>query len=668
MKKLFERIRMPEFLEDMRMRYAAIAMVVLAVIGILIGALIRPWLALLMLLILISLVATIFYALETIAKNTNQYISDLSYRIKRGEQEALIKMPIGIMIYDEDLNIEWTNPFLQKYFGDTDVLGQPLEKVDAELAELIRSHEDTNETKMVTWGQHQFEIIVQKSIGVVYLMDITRYAEIEERAEDEKIAIGQIFIDNYDEITQTMDDQVVTNLNSYVTNQLTDWANQFGMFLKRIDNDRFFLLAYAKSLRDVERDKFKILDVIREETSKQNYPLTLSVGIAYGDEDLAQLAVTSQSNLDLALGRGGDKVVVRAKGHEARFYGGKTNPMEKRTRVRARMVAQALQELFKQTDKVFVVGHKRPDMDAVGAAMGIRRIAQMNGKECYIVIDPDHLHSDVERLMGQVGQDPEVANAIVTPEAALSQATDQSLLILVDHSKPSISAAPDLYKRLAARTVIIDHHRRGEEFPDNPMLVYIEPYASSTCELIAEMFEYQPTNVPSLDKLEATAMLAGITVDTKSFSLRTGTRTFDAASYLRSMGADGMLAQNLLKENIDSFIQRNHLIDTIEMIAPNMALCTGEEDKRYDPVIAAQAADTMLSLNGVDASFVITKRPSGDVGISARSTGDVNVQVIMEAMGGGGHLSNAATQIKGKTIAETRTELLAQIKKADEDA
>ena len=396
--------------------------------------------------------------------------------------------------------------------------------------------------------------------------------------------------------------------------------------------------------------------------------MTLSLGIAYGDEDLAQLAVTSQSNLDLALGRGGDQVVVRAKGHEARFYGGKTNPMEKRTRVRARMVAQALQELFKQTDKVFVVGHKRPDMDAVGASMGIRRIAQMNGKECYIVIDPDHLHSDVERLMGQVGQDPEVANAIVTPEAALSQATDQSLLILVDHSKPSISAAPDLYKRLAARTVIIDHHRRGEEFPDNPMLVYIEPYASSTCELIAEMFEYQPTNVPSLDKLEATAMLAGITVDTKSFSLRTGTRTFDAASYLRSMGADGMLAQNLLKENIDSFIQRNHLIDTIEMIAPNMALCTGEEDKRYDPVIAAQAADTMLSLNGVDASFVITKRPSGDVGISARSTGDVNVQVIMEAMGGGGHLSNAATQIKGKTIAEVRTDLLAQIKKADEDA
>lgn len=192
MKKLFERIRMPEFLEDMRMRYAAIAMVVLAVIGILMGALIRPWLALLMLLILISLVATIFYALETIAKNTNQYISDLSYRIKRGEQEALIKMPIGILIYDENLNIEWTNPFLQKYFGDTDVLGQPLEHVDAELAELIRSNENTNETKMVTWGQHQFEIIVQKSIGVVYLMDVTRYAEIEERQKTRRSPLADL--------------------------------------------------------------------------------------------------------------------------------------------------------------------------------------------------------------------------------------------------------------------------------------------------------------------------------------------------------------------------------------------------------------------------------------------------------------------------------------------
>ncbi len=285
----------------------------------------------------------------------------------------------------------------------------------------------------------------------------------------------------------------------------------------------------------------------------------------------------------------------------------------------------------------------------------------MNGKDCYVVIDPANLHSDVERLMSKVGQDPEIANAILTPDAALSQATDRSLLVMVDHSKASMTSAPALYQALASRVVIIDHHRRGEEFPENPMLVYIEPYASSTCELITEMLEYQPSNAASVDKLEATAMLAGITVDTKSFSLRTGTRTFDAASYLRSVGADGLLAQNLLKESVDNYIQKNHLIDTVEMISQNMALCIGEADKTYDPVIAAQAADTLLTLSGIDASFVISRRSDGKVGISARSLGDINVQVIMEKLGGGGHLSNAATQVEGKSIAEVKDMLLTAI-------
>lgn len=658
MKNFLAKIKFPAFLEDIRLRYAAGFMVVLAVLVVIIASFIKPGLALLMLLVLLGLVVSVFYGLVTISNNTNKYISNLAYRIKRGEQEALIKMPVGILLYDKDLTVEWANPYLQQYFDDTELLGQKLGDIDADLGKLVADNLDTNTLQTIRWADHDFEMIIQKSIGVVYLMDITRYAKIEARAENERVVIGQIFLDNYDEITQTLDDQTVTNLNSYVTNQLSDWANDYGMFVKRIANDRFLMVAYVQALQQVEADKFKILDTIRVETSKQNYPLTLSVGIAYGDSDLARLAITSQSNLDLALGRGGDQVVVRAKGEQARFYGGKTNPMAKRTRVRARMISQALQELFKQTDKIFVVGHQRPDMDAVGAALGIRRIAQMNGKECYVVINPEQLHSDVERLMGRVGQDPEIANAIVTPEAALAQATSQSLLVMVDHSKPSITTAPQLYDRLAARTVIIDHHRRGEEFPENPMLVYIEPYASSTCELITEMFEYQPTNTNGVSKLEATAMLAGITVDTKSFSLRTGTRTFDAASYLRSVGADGLLAQNLLKESVESYIQKNHLIDSVEMISDNMALCIGEESTPYDPVIAAQAADTLLSLSGIDASFVITRRPDSRVGISARSLGDINVQVIMEQLGGGGHLSNAATQIEGQSVAQVKAKLM----------
>ncbi|WP_125580374.1 DHH family phosphoesterase [Lacticaseibacillus suibinensis] len=662
MKKLLERITLPAFLEDSRLRTLAMVMTVLAAIDVIVAAFIRPWLAILLFVFLVGLVVATFFALERITVSTNKYISDLSYRIKRGEQEALIKMPVGILIFDKAMKIEWANPYLLQYFHESDILGESLPELDPDLAKVISEHQDSNELAEVHWGGHDFELTVQKSIGVAYLMDVTRYAQIEAKAEGERIAIGQVFLDNYDEVTQTLDDQATTNLNSYVTNQMSNWASHFGMFVKRVATDRFLLIAYVRSLEAVEKDKFKILDQIREETSKQNYPLTLSVGIAYGEADLAQLAVTSQSNLDLALGRGGDQVVVREKNGQARFYGGKTNPMEKRTRVRARMISGALQELFKQTDKVFVVGHNRPDMDAIGAALGIRRIAQMNGKECYVVINPEHLHSDVERLMSAVGKDPDIGNAIVTPEAALAEATDQSLLILVDHSKRSITAAPDLYDRLATRTVIIDHHRRGEEFPEDPMLVYIEPYASSTCELITEMFEYQPKGMPTLSKLEATAMLAGITVDTKNFSMRTGTRTFDAASYLRSLGADPQMTQDFLKESVDSYIQKNHLIDTIEMITPAMALCTGEDNEAYDPVIAAQAADTLLTLNGIEASFVITRRSDRKVGISARSLGDVNVQVLMEKLGGGGHLSNAATQVEGKSVSEVRTMLLAAIK------
>lgn len=667
MKKLFSKDHLPAFLQNDRLRLTAIGLVALAMFGVILAFFINFILGIFLLVLFAALVGTVFYALETVTKNTNKYISDLSYRIKRGEQEALIKMPIGILLYSEENEIEWTNPYLQEYLGKKEVLGEPIATIDPELAKLITENEATNEPKTVRWGDNQFEIIIQEGIRVVYLLDITRYAKIEERYNEEQLAIGQIFLDNYDEITQTMTDKSISNLNNYVTNELSNWARHYGMFLKRVDDDHFFLLTYAKALKEIEADNFKILDRIRDRTSKQNYPLTLSVGIANGDTDLAKLATVSQSNLDLALGRGGDQVVVKAENGQARFYGGKTNPMEKRTRVRARMISQALQEVMNQVDQVFVMGHAQPDMDSLGACLGIRRIAAMNGKKCSIVVNQEHVHTDIQRLLAQLQADPEIGPDILTPDQAPELATNHSLLVMVDHSKPSISTSPILYHRLANRTIIIDHHRRGEEFPENPMLVYIEPYASSTCELITEMFEYQPKETEAINKLEATAMLAGITVDTKSFSLRTGTRTFDAASYLRSVGADAVMVQRLLKENVDNYIQKNHLIESIEFIRPNMALCLGEEDETYDPVIAAQAADTLLSLSGIDASFVITRRPGGDTGISARSLGEVNVQVIMEQLGGGGHLSNAATQLQDSTVAAARDQLEQVITKIEQD-
>lgn len=246
----------------------------------------------------------------------------------------------------------------------------------------------------------------------------------------------------------------------------------------------------------------------------------------------------------------------------------------------------------------------------------------------------------------------------ISPEDALAQATDQSLLVMADHSKYSITYDAKLYDKLKNRLVIIDHHRRGEEFPENPMLIYIEPYASSTCELVTEMIEYQPQRGEQLlTDLEATAMLAGITVDSKEFSLRTGTRTFDAASYLRSIGADSAIVSDLLKEDIESFTQKAKLVASLKMYKDDIALLLGPNDKIIDPIVTAQAADMALSLEHVDASFAVTRRKKDTIGISARSMGDINVQVIMEKLGGGGHLSNAATQLKDITIDEAKEKL-----------
>lgn len=662
-----EKFRIPTFFADVQLRIIALTVVGIAILASAIALIIMPIFGIIFLVAMILLVGVIFYGFEVIFKNTNKYVSDLSYRIKQGEQSALIQMPIGIMLFDQESEIQWVNPTFQDYLGDQQVLGKKIRDIDDNLAKMIDQHKDDEKTQVIDWNGRKFEITVQEKVGALYLLDVTRSANIEQRFNDQQIVIGQIFIDNYDEITQTMDDQGVSNLSNYLTNRLSDWASDYQMFLKRVDEDHFFVLAYAKALAKAEANKFQILDKIREDTSVQNFPVTLSVGFAYGSDDLAELAITSQSNLDLALGRGGDQVVVRAKGQQAHFYGGKTNPMEKRTRVRARMISQALQGLFASANDIFVTGHNHPDMDAVGASLGIRRIAQMNGIQCHIVLDQNSIHTDVQRLVDDIKDYPEIYQSVVTPEQALEMASSDSMLIMVDHSKPSISISSALYDKLKQRVVIIDHHRRGEEFPENPMLTYIEPYASSTCELIAEIFEYQPTDVEPLNKIEATAMLAGISVDTQSFSQRTGTRTFDAASYLRSVGANNGMVQQLLKENADEFIQRNHLIDNLEMVTSNIAIALGEENQKYDPVIAAQAADTMLKLSGIDASFVISRRSDDIIGISARSLGKINVQVVMEKMGGGGHLSNAATQLKDTTIAQAKQQLVSILDEIQDD-
>jgi cyclic-di-AMP phosphodiesterase len=587
----------------------------------------------------------IFRMNEKAKQETEEYISTLSYRVKKVGEEALMEMPIGIMLINDDYYIEWTNPFIASCFQEDSLVGRSLYDVADAVIPLIKQEV---ETEIISMHDRKFRIIHKAEERLLYFFDVTEQTEIEKLYHDERTVISYIYLDNYDELTQGMDDHTRSSLNNLVTSILNKWATNNGVFLKRVSSERFIGVFNEHILQLLEKGKFSILDEVRETTSKQNVPLTLSVGVGTGVSSLPELGAQAQSSLDLALGRGGDQVAVKQPNGKVKFYGGKTNPVEKRTRVRARVISHALRDLIVESDKVLIMGHKSPDMDAIGSAIGILKVAQMNNREGYVVVNKQEIDVGVQRMMEEIRHKEELHSCFISSEQAYEIATDDTLLVVVDTHKPSMVIDERLLHRIE-NVVVIDHHRRGEEFIKNPLLVYMEPYASSTAELVTELLEYQPKN-GKIQMLEATALLAGIIVDTKSFTLRTGSRTFDAASYLRSHGADTVLVQKFLKEDIHTYIKRSKIIEKVYFYHEGIVIAAAPEDEVSDNVLIAQAADTLLTMDGVSASFVIAKRADGLVGISARSLGEVNVQVIMESLNGGGHLSNAATQLPDSSV------------------
>ncbi|WP_207369195.1 DHH family phosphoesterase [Heyndrickxia coagulans] len=644
---------MPSYYNKRLMRYPLYGLIAVSLILLGIIFFYHWWITAAGIVVLGALFYCAFYVEQRSNEEIERYISNLSYRVKRVGEEALMEMPIGIMLYNEDYIIEWTNPFMASCFNEDTLVGRSLYDVAEVLLPLIKQemHSET-----ISLNERKYRVVLKLEERLLYFFDITEQAEVEQLYEDERTVIAIIYLDNYDEVTQGMDDQSVSNLNSLVTSILNKWTMEFGLFFKRISSDKFIAVFNERILHELEDNKFSILDEVREATAKQNVALTLSIGVGAGVPSLPELGELAQSSLDIALGRGGDQVAIRQANGKVKFYGGKTNPVEKRTRVRARVISHALRELMMERDKVMILGHKFPDMDAIGAAVGIRKVAEINQKDGYIILNPSETDTSVKRLLEEIKQYPDLYARFITPDEALEMATDDTLLVVVDTHKPSLVIDERIVRRIE-NVVVIDHHRRGEDFIKNPLLVYMEPYASSTSELVTELMEYQPKN-GKINMLEATALLAGIIVDTKSFTLRTGSRTFDAASYLRAQGADTVLVQKFLKEDLRSYIQRARLVETVKFPLNGIAVAKGKNDTIYSPVLMAQAADTILTMNGVDASFVVGRRSENEVGISARSLGSVNVQIIMEALDGGGHLSNAATQLKNITVDEAEEKLI----------
>ncbi|TDM02183.1 DHH family phosphoesterase [Macrococcus carouselicus] len=573
------------------------------------------------------------------------YFDNIAVKVSRGNTIAINEIPVGMILLDDTDKVEWYNQFIREKI-DRPILSDSIHEIFPNLLNQLKIA-GVNEVQ-AQYKETKFKVRYAAETHILYFLDETERVETFEVFEESKPVVGMLFLDNYDEITQNMSDANRTEMNSMMTNEINQWAAENHIYMKRFSSDQFVIFLNNRILAELEETKFNLLDRIREKSRDKKTHLTLSVGIGEGTDDLITLGELAQSSLDLALGRGGDQVAIKNTSGGVRFFGGKTNPMEKRTRVRARVISHALRDILIEGDNVIIMGHKRPDMDAIGAAIGVARFARMNNLNAYIVLNSYDIDETLSRVMLEIEEKPELKEVFITSDEAWSLMTNRTTLVVVDTHKPNMVIDENILNK-ASRKVVIDHHRRGEDFISSPLLVYMEPYASSTAELVTELLEYQPEE-HKLTRLESTVMLAGIIVDTRNFTLRTGSRTFDAASYLRSHGADTILCQHFLKDNIETYLQRSELIKTVQLGHDGIAIANGDDLTIYDPVTIAQTADELLSINGVEAAFVVARRADDKIGISARSLGEINVQLVMEALGGGGHLSNAATQLSGISV------------------
>lgn len=560
------------------------------------------------------------------------------------------KSPSMIFIYDGADQVTWMNQnalaMLHKYSQDF---------WEEYLLKLVQGKKNQGELYL---PDDVVRYSFDREKRILFLYNITDMIDARREVDQIQPAIGLISIDNYDDVVDKMDDKEISYLNSFVTTFISDWVEEYQIYFKRLNAERYFFAAHSEDIRKMEADEFSLVERMRKAASQQELPLTLSMGISYGMESLERIGEVAQNCLDIALVRGGDQVVLQPADEKAKpkFFGGNTASSEKRTRVRSRAMSTALKRIFTEVDDIYIMGHRYPDMDAIGSAFGVSCLASFQNKVSHIVINEKELIPDVERCLAEIHKHPELEERLLTVEQAMGRVKKNSLLVMVDYHKPSLSISQELYDKFE-KVAIIDHHRRGDEFPSKPLLNYIESSASSASELVSELIQYESNNEHKLDKTTASLLLAGIFVDTKNFMVRTSSRTFDVSSYLKNSGADTGLVQYLLSSDLTSFLEISELIAKSEFLSRGIVIACAEEGKVYDSVTAAKTADTLLSMNDIEASFVITKRSDGLVGISARSNGKINVQKIMENLGGGGHFTNAATQIKDKSLNEVKSML-----------
>ena len=570
---------------------------------------------------------------------------------------AVDALPQSILLVNKDGHLEWCNDQLGATLGGTKpeqgtAVTDFWPKVDiAALWDEEGEHHFSHEGRSYRVHHRMVPTSPQMDpLLALYVEDETEFANLRQRFHASRTALLYIQLDNYDEIMQGQTEAEKSMLLLAVRECLDAWMDGHGGFMRSISDGEFVALLDRQSLDHAVAEKFDILDQVRKIVNSKGLPVTLSIGLSLAEEQTFKvLGEEAEAKLDLALGRGGDQVAAGIGG-KTQFFGGKAKAVEKHTRVKARVVAHALRDIMESADKVYVMGHHNEDYDCFGAAMGVACMARVLGKPVHIVLSD--MNEGIDRILDMAGKDEAYDGLFVHPDDISGVISLSALLVVVDAHIPHILADPTLLERIP-KLVVIDHHRRSENFVKNPLLVYIETASSSASELVTELLVYFGDSVRPT-RLDATALYSGIVVDTKNFNVGAGVRTFDAAAYLRRAGADPVLVRALFQSDYETTVALARAKANAEYFPGGLIVGSISERLPNGQIIAAQAADGMLRVDGVRMSIYVFQLSGDVVGISARSTGEMNVQVIMEAFGGGGHANVAGAQVKGMPLSVVR--------------
>lgn len=563
-------------------------------------------------------------------------------------------MPLGVVTIDSNSQmVDWYNPYVELFF--TTEKGELEESFTQEVLALITAEEPQ---KTLVYDKKTYTLQIDQSKEVIYIADITGETNARRDLIDHQVAIGIISVDNYDDLEDAIDDNHLSQVNAFISEFIAQFTENYNIYYRKINSDRFYIVTDYTTLESLMANQFEALETFRENVKALELPLplALSIGISYGSNDYRRIGGEALQNLTMAEVRGGDQAVVKRAddSQQPQFFGGGTEATNKRTRTRTRAMISAISDRIKAAETVLIAGHRNMDLDALGAAVGMQYFASGLVDNSFVVYDETDMSKDIASGIQQLKE--QETGQLITVSEAIKKAQQGALLIMVDHSKTTLTLSDELYQD-SQTVLVIDHHRRDTDFPESALLSYIESRASSASELVAELIQLRDGEKSKLTRLQASLLMAGIVLDTHNFTKRVTSRTFEVASFLQDRGSSSRDIQQVLATDFEDYKAINELILRGRLFREDIMLITGSEDICYDTVIPSKAADIALDMSGISAVFVITRHEKGYVSVSARSKDDKNVQRVMEKMGGGGHFHMAACQIEDARIVSVTNEI-----------